>query len=107
MTRLSLLSGTPGSDAKQEDDKNKESCRSRVYIPHAVSEQRREPLEPDDQTRAHTERVSVGKVNHKFECAEILLSGASLGGMFGAVLLVFPTDTLQNTQLFFYCLVGL
>lgn len=56
---------------------------------------------PMIQTRAHTERVSVGKVNHKFECAEILLSGASLGGMFGAVLLVFPIDVLQNTQVFF------
>jgi len=53
------------------------------------------------QTRAHTERVSVGKVNHKFESAEILLSGASLGGMFGAVLLVFPVGRLQNAQLFF------
>lgn len=55
---------------------------------------------PMIQTGAHTERVSVGKVNRKFECAEILLSCASLGGMFGAALLVFPIDTLQHTTVF-------
>lgn len=56
MTRLLLLTGAPESDAKQENEKNKESCCSRVYIPHADSEQRREPLEPDDSdSSAHWE----------------------------------------------------
>lgn len=100
MTCLSLLTGTPGSNAKQEDEKKQAVMLLTCLHSACGLEQRRELLEPDDSdSSAHW--VSVGKVNHKFECAEILLSGASLGGMFGAVLLVFPVGRLQNIQLFF------